>query len=45
MNTTPGRDEILHWLREADPKRLETLWQHADETRRKHVGKDRKSVV
>lgn len=32
------RPEILAWLREDDPDRLETLWQLADETRRAHVG-------
>ena len=31
-------DEILAWLRETDPERLEPLWQQADETRRAHVG-------
>ncbi len=32
------RDEILYWLREEDQKRLEELWQRADEVRRKGVG-------
>jgi biotin synthase len=30
--------EILAWLREEDPRRLETLWTLADNARRKHVG-------
>ena len=34
----PGRAEILAWLREDDPARLETLWAAADEVRRRHVG-------
>jgi biotin synthase len=32
------RDEILHWLREEDPERLEALWQWADTVRRENVG-------
>jgi biotin synthase len=32
------RREILNWLREADPQRLEQLWRNADETRHRHVG-------
>jgi len=32
------RADILNWLRETDPLKLETLWQAADETRRDHVG-------
>jgi biotin synthase len=32
------RDEILVWLREDEPRRLEELWEAADETRRRHVG-------
>ncbi|MGD8451746.1 MAG: [FeFe] hydrogenase H-cluster radical SAM maturase HydE [Phycisphaerae bacterium] len=32
------RDEVLNWLRETDPQRLETLWQRADDVRRRHVG-------
>jgi biotin synthase len=35
---TLGRAEILAWLREEDPARLEYLWAAADETRRRHVG-------
>jgi len=47
MNTTdaccqptlpPERAELLRWLRETDPQRLETLWSLADRTRRQHVG-------
>ncbi len=33
-------EALEHWLREADPARLETLWQAADETRRRFVGDD-----
>jgi len=32
------KNEILHWLRENDPQRLEYLWRNADDTRRAHVG-------
>ena len=32
------RKDILSWLREADPRRLDALWRLADETRRRHVG-------
>jgi biotin synthase len=32
------RIEILHWLRENDPSRLEELWTRADETRMAFVG-------
>ena len=32
------RAELLRWLRESDPRRLETLWEMADRTRRRHVG-------
>jgi biotin synthase len=31
-------NEILCWLREEDPARLEELWREADETRRRNVG-------
>lgn len=34
----PTRDEILGWLRESDPEKLESLWQSADATRQAHVG-------
>jgi biotin synthase len=30
--------DILNWLREDDPRRLEALWQLADRTRKQHVG-------
>ncbi len=30
--------ELIHWLRETDDSRLDTLWRMADETRRTHVG-------
>lgn len=30
--------EILNWLVETDPQRLEKLWSLADETRHRHVG-------
>ena len=33
-----SRADILAWLREDDPARLEKLWAAADETRRRHVG-------
>ena len=32
------RNEILNWLRETDPARLEDLWRLADQTRQKFVG-------
>lgn len=32
------RKEILSWLRESDPRRLEQLWHRADETRRRECG-------
>ena len=38
MNTKPDKTEILGWLRETNPQRLEELWRRADETRRSHVG-------
>jgi len=31
-------DELLQWLQERDPSRLESLWRLADEVRRAHVG-------
>lgn len=34
------RKAILGWLRESDPRRLEQLWQLADETRRRNCGDD-----
>ncbi|MFW6061512.1 MAG: [FeFe] hydrogenase H-cluster radical SAM maturase HydE [Planctomycetota bacterium] len=30
--------EIINWLREDDPQRLEQLWEQADAVRREHVG-------
>ena len=33
-----NRSEILHWLHEEDEKRLEKLWQWADDARKKTVG-------
>ena len=36
----PTRDEILSWLRETDPQRLEQLWRRADDLRRAVVGDD-----
>lgn len=30
--------QIVEWLRETDPTRLERLWHDADATRRRHVG-------
>jgi biotin synthase len=33
-----NRDEILHWLKDDDDKRLETLWTRADRARRDNVG-------
>jgi len=38
MSTPPSQMEILSWLREEDPQRLEQLWRRADEVRRTHVG-------
>ena len=32
------RDDILHWLREENEKRLEELWQWADMVRKENVG-------
>ncbi|MGL6194084.1 MAG: radical SAM protein [Thermoguttaceae bacterium] len=31
-------DEILSWILETDPQRLESLWEQADDTRKKSVG-------
>jgi biotin synthase len=33
-----SHDDILAWLREEDPRRLETLWKAADDLRRRVVG-------
>ncbi|HTJ00681.1 MAG TPA: [FeFe] hydrogenase H-cluster radical SAM maturase HydE [Dongiaceae bacterium] len=38
MSTSPDRREILGWLREENPRRLEELWRRADATRREYVG-------
>jgi biotin synthase len=38
MNEIMNQTEILHWLRETDPARLEELWRRADATRRQQVG-------
>jgi len=35
-----NRDQVLGWLREEDPTRLEELWALADDVRRRHVGED-----
>lgn len=32
------RNEILRWLKESDPNRLETLWKQADTIRKQNVG-------
>jgi biotin synthase len=37
-STSLTRDEIVTWLRETDPERLESLWRMADLTRQTHVG-------
>ena len=37
-DTPLDRAAVLTWLREDDPRRLEELWQAADETRHRHVG-------
>ncbi len=33
-----NRDELLEWLTQTDPQRLESLWTRADSVRRQHVG-------
>jgi len=38
MNPTLDQAEILGWLREENPARLEELWRRADEVRQVHVG-------
>jgi biotin synthase len=38
MNTELSKQEILQWLRETDPERLNELWFRADDTRRRQVG-------
>jgi [FeFe] hydrogenase H-cluster maturation GTPase HydF/[FeFe] hydrogenase H-cluster radical SAM maturase HydE len=37
-NEEPRFNEILAWLRETDPRRLEMLWARADDMRRARVG-------
>ena len=37
-DTPLDRADILAWLREGDPRRLEELWRRADETRQRNVG-------
>lgn len=32
--------EIIAWLKEGNPQRLDALWQQADTARREHVGED-----
>lgn len=34
------RDDILHWLREEDERRLEEMWRWADTVRRENVGEE-----
>jgi biotin synthase len=34
----PGRAEVVAWLRESDPDRLQPLWDRADDVRRRAVG-------
>jgi biotin synthase len=38
MNASLDKSEILKWLHESNPERLEELWRQANETRRRHVG-------
>ncbi len=38
LTARPDRADIVRWLREDDPGRLEMLWRQADEARRRHVG-------
>ena len=38
MNAVMDKAEILNWLREESPRRLEALWRQADAMRRQHVG-------
>ena len=38
MNPVMDKAEILAWLRETDPRRLESLWRAADATRQARVG-------
>jgi biotin synthase len=38
MNENMDKAEILSWLRESNPRRIEDLWRRADETRHQYVG-------
>jgi biotin synthase len=38
MTPHPDQHEILGWLRETDPERLDILWRDANDTRRARVG-------
>ena len=38
LDPGPSRADLLAWLREDDPTRLERLWAAADLTRHRHVG-------
>ncbi len=38
MNGPLNLTEIVGWLRESDPRRLDALWQRADRVRQQHVG-------
>lgn len=40
LNGNINRNEIITWLREEDPARLDILWQMADECRKRFVGDD-----
>lgn len=40
VNAILTRTEILNWLRQEDPNRLEELWRWADEIRRLRVGNE-----
>jgi len=35
-----NRDEIIHWLRETEPVRLQSLWNRADAVRKDNVGNE-----
>jgi biotin synthase len=39
LNVHLDREQILHWLREEDPARLEPLWAMADNARAQFVGR------
>lgn len=40
INPMMRRDEILHWLREENERRLEELWRWTDTVRRENVGEE-----